>query len=231
MEFQAVKQQRLYMQVAEQIMGMVREGKIEVGARLPSERDLAEKLGVSRPTIREAMIAMEISGIVEIRSGSGVYVTQRPSKNQSLPQELGAGPFEILKARLALEGETSALAAQKISSTELKTLKKLLSDMAKENRKNTIHEDADEQFHRVIAEASGNAVLVSMVEWLWALRNESEISQMFHQRLRDEGVRPIIEDHQAIYDALAEGSASKARKAMHKHLQRVIKTVIDQKGP
>ncbi|MFT5047852.1 MAG: DNA-binding FadR family transcriptional regulator, partial [Porticoccaceae bacterium] len=205
MEFKPVKQQRLYMQVANQIMGMVRDETIAVGARLPSERDLAEKLGVSRPTIREAMIAMEISGVVEIRSGSGVYVCRKPGRQDTLRKEFGAGPFEILEARLALEGETAALAANKISKKELQTLKKLLSDMAKENRQESVHEDADEQFHRVIAEASGNSVLVSAVEWLWALRNESEISQMFHQRLRDEGVRPIIEDHQAIYDALAEG--------------------------
>lgn len=230
MNFTTVKQQRLYMQVANQVIGMVANGDIAVGSRLPSERDLAEKLGVSRPTIREAMIAMEISGIIEVRSGSGVYVIRKPSRNDSLPRELGAGPFEILEARLALEGETAALAAEKISKKELLSLKKLLSEMAKENRLESAHEDADEQFHRVIAAASGNSVLVSAVEWLWTLRNESEISQMFHQRLRDEGVRPIIEDHQAIYEALEEGSASKARKAMHKHLRRVIKTVIDQRS-
>ncbi len=227
MEFKTVKQQRLYIQVADQIMNMVRDKVINVGARLPSERDLAEKLGVSRPTIREAMIAMEISGVVEIRSGSGVYVIRKPGRQDTLSSELGAGPFEILEARLAVEGETAALAAEKIGKKELQQLKKLLSEMARENRQESAHEDADEQFHRVIAEASGNSVLVSAVEWLWTLRNESEISQMFHQRLRQEGVRPIIEDHQTIYDALAEGSASKARKAMHKHLKRVIKTVIE----
>ncbi len=227
MEFKTVKQQRLYMQVADQIIGMIRDGAINVGARLPSERDLAEKLGVSRPTIREAMIAMEISGVVEIRSGSGVYVIRKPGRSDTLPTEFGAGPFEILEARMALEGETAALAAEKISKKALQQLKKLLAEMARENQQESAHEDADEQFHRVIAEASENGVLVSAVEWLWTLRNESEISQMFHQRLRQEGVRPIIEDHQAIYDALAEGSASKARKAMHKHLKRVIKTVME----
>ncbi|WP_372747508.1 FadR/GntR family transcriptional regulator [Litorivivens sp.] len=230
MEFKTVKQQRLYMQVADQIIGMVREGVISAGSRLPSERDLAEKLGVSRPTIREAMIAMEISGIVEIRSGSGVYVVRKPGRHDTLPTEFGAGPFEILEARLALEGETAALAADKITKQELQRLKKLLADMARENQQESVHEDADEEFHRVIAEASGNSVLVSAVEWLWALRNESEISQMFHRRLREEGVRPIIEDHQSIYDALVEGSASKARKAMHKHLKRVIKTVIESEA-
>ncbi len=230
MEFQTVKQQRLYMQVAEQIIGMIGKGAIDVGARLPSERDLAEKLGVSRPTIREAMIAMEISGVVEIRSGSGVYVTRKPGRQGSLPRELGAGPFEILEARLALEGETAALAAERIGKQGLQKLKDLLAEMARENQQESAHEDADEQFHRVIAEASENSVLLSAVEWLWTLRNESEISQMFHQRLRNEGVRPIIEDHQAIYDALCEGSASKARKAMHKHLRRVIKSQISAKS-
>ncbi len=228
MEFNTIKQQRLYMQVAEQIMGMIRQGRIEVGSRLPAERDLAEKLGVSRPTIREAMIAMEISGTVEIRSGSGVYVVKRPSSAEAHPKDSGAGPFEILEARLAVEGETAALAAERINREQLESLASTLKAMERENQKESAHEEADENFHRQIAEASGNSVLTATVEWLWNLRNESEISQLFHRRLRDEGVKPIIEDHRAIHDALSNGNASAARKAMHKHLKRVIKTVIDR---
>ncbi len=228
MEFVAIKQQRLYMQVAEQIMGMIRQGRIEVGSRLPAERNLAEKLGVSRPTIREAMIAMEISGAVEIRSGSGVYVVKKPSSAEAHPKDAGAGPFEILEARLAVEGEAAALAAQRITRAQLRSLTSTLKAMERENQEESAHEKADEEFHRQIAEASGNSVLAATVEWLWNLRNESEISQLFHQRLRDEGVRPIIEDHRSIHDALTEGKPSAARKAMHKHLKRVIKTVIDR---
>lgn len=226
MEFKTIKQQRLYMQVAEQLMAMVRNGDIPVGSRLPAERALADKLGVSRPTIREAMIAMEISGVVEIRSGSGIYVIKKPSKADSMLSDSGAGPFEILEARLSIEGETAALAAQRINGTQLKALEKCLKAMEQENQQEAAHEHADEEFHRLIAEASGNSVLVNTVERLWHLRNESEISQLFHQRLRDEGVKPIIEDHRAIFDALAEKNATAARRAMHKHLKRVIKTVI-----
>lgn len=226
MEFTTIKQQRLYMQVAEQIMGMVRKGDIQVGTRLPSERDLAEKLGVSRPTVREAMIAMEISGVVEIRSGSGIYVMKKPSKADIHPNDAGAGPFEILEARLAVEGEAAALAAERISKKQLQSLAGALKAMERENQEESAHEQADEDFHRIIAEASGNSVLAATVEWLWIMRNESTISQLFHQRLRDEGVKPIVEDHHAIYDALVDKNSTAARKAMHKHLKRVIKTVI-----
>ncbi len=227
MEFTTIKQRRLYMQVADQIMDLVRNGDISVGSRLPSERDLAEKIGVSRPTIREAMIAMEISGVVEIRSGSGVYVTRKPSSADKHPRDTGAGPFEILEARMAVEGETAALAAGRISKSQLQGLASTLRNMENESLDASAQEKADEEFHRQIAEASGNSVLAATVNWLWILRNESEVSQLFHQRLRDEGVRPITEDHRAIYEALAAGSASSARKAMHKHLKRVIKSVID----
>ncbi len=228
MEFTTIKPQRLYLQVAEQIMNVVRSGNIVVGSRLPAERDLAERLGVSRPTVREAMIALEISGVVEIRSGSGIYVVKKPTNADSIRKDAGAGPFEILEARLAVEGETAALAAQRITKMQLQALAAALKAMARENLEESAHEQADEEFHRLIAEASGNSVLAMTVEWLWLLRNESEISQLFHRRLRDEGVKPILEDHHAIYDALEANNPTAARKAMHKHLKRVIKSVIER---
>ena len=219
--------QRLYLQVAQQLQALITEGSFAAGKRLPSERDLAEQFGVSRPTIREAMIALEIAGLVEVRSGSGVYVLERRGNGAELDDNQGAGPFEILEARKLIEGETCALAAERISDEQLVRLKDLLEDMAEENKQEEATEQADEQFHCLIAEAAGNSALSATIAWLWQLRNESDISTHFHQRVRREGSRPIIADHQAILHALQARDSNAARAAMASHLQRVIDDLLE----
>ncbi|WP_116367707.1 FadR/GntR family transcriptional regulator [Parahaliea mediterranea] len=224
MKIQTVKVQRLYLQVADQLRELIRKGTPPPGERLPSERDLAEQFGVGRPTIREAMIALEIAGLVQIRSGSGVYVLRRPGKSLSVAND--PGPFEILEARMLFEAEACALAAERISPEQIATLDALLQDMEQENQRETMTEAADEKFHCLIAEACGNSAIGATVRWLWQLRNESEISTHFHQRVRQEGSRPIIDDHRRIVAALRQGKASAARNAMRKHLQRVIDNLL-----
>lgn len=227
MEIQAIKVQRLYLQVAEQLQKLIAAGTFEVGTRLPSERDLASQFGVSRPTIREAMIALEIAGLVEVRSGSGVYVLDRAGRPGKLTDAQEPGPFEILEARKLIEGETCALAAQRISDAQLQQLQALLDEMAEENRREDVTERADEKFHCLIAEAAANSALTASITWLWQLRNESEISTHFHQRVREEGDRPILADHQSILDALRARDPQASRTTMTSHLQRVIDHLLE----
>ncbi len=227
MEIQAVKTRRLYLQVAEQLMGFIQGGTLEPGERLPSERDLAERFGVSRPTIREAMIALEISGLVEIRSGSGVYVVGQHGQPALHPRDEGPGPFEILEARARFEGEACALAAERIGDAQLAQLRTLLTAMERENQRRDQAEQADQQFHCLIAEATGNSAISATVAWLWQLRNESGISHRFHQRVREEGVKPIIADHRKILRALEQRDPAAARRAMARHLQRVIDQLLE----
>ncbi len=227
MQMPAIKVQRLYLQVAEQLQEQIADGTFDGGSRLPSERDLAGQFGVSRPTIREAMIALEIAGVVEVRSGSGVYVKEAPSEPRHTIDLEDPGPFEILEARKVIESETCALAAQRISDAQLVQLARLLKDMEEENQQQAITESADEQFHCLIARAAQNSALSATVAWLWQLRNNSPISTHFHARLRREGDRPILADHHAILKALQARNASRARKAMHNHLQRVIDHLLE----
>ena len=229
MHIQTIKVQRLYLQVAQQLQDLIEKGVFAPGNRLPSERDLAGQFGVSRPTIREAMIALEIAGAVEVRSGSGVYVLEKAGRPAQLSDTQGPGPFEILEARRLIEGEVCALAAERISEAQLLNLQSLLSDMEQENRREQATEIADEQFHNCIAEAAGNSALGGTVAWLWQLRNESEISTLFHQRVRAEGSRPIISDHRLILEALQRRDPQAAREAMVNHLQRVIDDLLEAK--
>lgn len=223
-EIQAIKAQRLYLQVAGQLQELISRGVFNVGDRLPSERDLATQFEVSRPTIREAMIALEIAGVVEVRSGSGVYVLAPADKPPSLGND--PGPFEILEARRLIEGETCALAAQRISDRQLQGLRELLDQMERESESAEVAEVADGEFHRLIAEAAGNSALSAIVGWLWDLRRESAVSTRFHQRVRDEGSRPVVSDHRAVLEALEARDPIEARRAMDRHLQRVVDKLL-----
>lgn len=226
MQIQAVKVQRLYQQVAGQLVELIKEGVFEPGQRLPSERELADQFGVSRPTIREAMIAMEIAEKVEVRSGSGVYVLEPKGKPGPLADDQGPGPFEILEARLLIESDACELAAQRISEQQLQQLGDLLSEMVDENTRDDATEKADEKFHCLIAEAAGNSVVSATIAWLWELRNQSELSTRFFRHNREEGIKPVIEDHRLILDALRQRDAQAARAAMRSHLQRVIDDLL-----
>src|SRR6266567_972630 len=123
MPFQAVATQRLYEQVAGQVTELVARGEFKPGDRLPPERDLAKVLGVSRPTVREAMIALEIAGLVEVRVGAGTFVTDKASANGAangrLFEGVGSSPLELIAARRTIEPEVAALAAQLATETEL----------------------------------------------------------------------------------------------------------------
>lgn len=130
MPIQAIEPKRLYRQIAEQLRQLMASGEFQVGTRLPAERDLAIQLGVSRPSVREALIALEVEGIIEVRTGSGIYVKQA---QRSVTQAPGAsdtpadwGPLEVMSARILVESEVAALAAQNASKTDLKTIRAAL---------------------------------------------------------------------------------------------------------
>ena len=227
MKIDAVKVQRLYLQVANQLSSKISSGELATGSRLPSERDLATSFGVSRPTIREAMIALEVAGLVEIRSGSGVYIKVPASGNQpSLLQDDNPGPLEILEARLHIESEAAALAAERIEPAELELLRATLEALCEENSSSEGRENADRQFHLLIASASKNSAVHSTVSWLWQLRDDSTVSQVFHEKLRLAGIKPVIADHQTILSAIADGQPEEARQAMRLHLGRVMEVVM-----
>ncbi|WP_371194711.1 FadR/GntR family transcriptional regulator [Glaciecola sp. SC05] len=219
LQLEVVKNDRLYMKVAEQLRKLIETDVIKPGERFPSERELADQLGVSRPTVREAMIALEMTGVIEIRSGSGIYARKVKSMSTLLKDDSGIGPFEILEIRQIIEAEACALAAERISEEELVQLKQTLREMKEEEKREDSSEKADQRFHEIIAQSSQNSAIESVVSWLWKLRNESMLSTAFLARIRKEGIHPSISEHQAIYDALAARDAEAARQAMKRHLE------------
>jgi GntR family transcriptional repressor for pyruvate dehydrogenase complex len=211
-------QERLYVRVARRISDLLSSGEVSPGDKLPSERDLAEMLKVSRPSVREAMIALEVSGLIEVRTGSGIYVADKTRQQPAVVADEGIGPFEILEMRLLIEPEACALAAERISDDQLQQLGNIYDEMRRTS--GTIEmETSDSQFHKLIAEATENTAIARTVSWLWALRDKSELSRGFHRLIIEEGVYPVLHEHKAIFKALENRDPIAAKKAMLKHLE------------
>lgn len=215
---------KLYRRLADQIAAEIEAGKYKVGERLPTERELADAFGVSRPTLREALIALEMLGMIEARHGLGIYVTraQLPVTAQTYDFEIGA--FELIEARRLFEGEAAALAAATIDDTALAELERLLGLMADEDELKG--EDADKEFHMVIARATGNGAIIATVENLWELRNRSPLARNILTRARGGGLQPRIEEHRRVLEALKAHDPLEARQAMRDHLERVIEHLL-----
>jgi GntR family transcriptional regulator, transcriptional repressor for pyruvate dehydrogenase complex len=221
MPLQAVESKRLYRQIAEQLRALIAAGEFLLGSRLPPERDLALQLGVSRPSVREALIALEVEGLVEVRMGSGIYVTAL----EPAPAARGAGvgealgPFDIIRARALIEAELAALAARECTPALLKRLRAAVKAMEDDIVRGVMPMRGDREFHLALAEASDNAALVRVVTELFDERNNPLFVQLGQHFENAKSWRAAVAEHRAVLRAVAAGEAAAARKAMHVHLQ------------
>lgn len=211
---------RLYQKLARTLAEELAAGKYAVGDRLPAERELSAEYNVSRPAVREAMIALEVQGLIEVRVGSGAYVRRLPGHEDEPGFNVTA--FELMEARLLFESEAAALAAVHISDEELGQLDELVRRIADENRQPQVSENADHDFHCVIARATRNAAILRFVEEMWHLRSSSPECALLLEKARTANVRPVVEEHSAIVKALRSRDPAAARAAMRAHLQAVI---------
>jgi GntR family transcriptional regulator, uxu operon transcriptional repressor len=221
MPIQPIENQRLYRQVAAQLSALMSAGEFPEGSRLPSERDLAEQLGVSRPSVREGLIALEVQGKVEVRVGAGIFVARARPVAVADPVKEGQGPFELLRARWLIEGEISAEAARNASPDELEVVQSAVSEMKSRHRQKRDAEAADRNFHIGIAKATHNSALVSVVRDLWDQGRGAIWKRMEHHFETPELRAAVFRDHSAILNALQTRDAQGARAAMRQHLERV----------
>jgi GntR family transcriptional repressor for pyruvate dehydrogenase complex len=215
---------KLYRRLADSIAAEIEAGKYKVGERLPTERELADQYGVSRPTLREALIALEMLGMIEARHGLGIYVTRAQMPITASAYDVEVGAFELIEARRLFEGEAAALAAATIDDESIAELERLLGLMADEDELKG--EDADKEFHMVIARATGNGAIIATVENLWELRNRSPLARNILSRARGGGLQPRIEEHRRVFKALKAHDPAEARQAMRDHLERVIEHLL-----
>lgn len=224
MPIQAVENRRLYRQIADQIAALIEHGEYGAGARLPPERDLARQLGVSRPSVREALIALEVEGYVEVRVGSGVYVQgARPVAMAAAPLPADSGPFELIRARWIIESECAALAAKEATKAHLRALEEALEAMEADAQKGVDALANDRLFHLRLAEASGNSALVLVVKTLWDQRMGPLFRRLEHHFDTPDLWRVAIREHREILAALAKHDAQGARLAMRRHMNHAAK--------
>lgn len=218
---------RLFHTVADQIMEMINSGAFPAGSRLPGERELAERFEVSRVTIREAEIALQALGHIDIKTGSGVYVLS-PNENGS-----GGWPrlsaFELTEARLLFESEAAALAARHVDEVDLRQLESLIARMSSADPAD--EEDsqlADREFHLAIAAASKNAAVQYIIETLWKMRTEIESVRTVHAAIcAEEDATDRGSEHAEILEAMKNRDPVAARNAMQSHFQRLLASMIN----
>lgn len=215
---------RLYKGVARALIEELQSGSYAVGDKMPAERDLAIRMGVSRPVVREAMLALEVLGLIEVRLGAGTFVLRLPGETDT--PEFSVTPFELVEARLLFEGEAAALAAAQITDEEIKRLDDLILAIQQENRDADGEENADMAFHMTIARATRNAAVQKIVEELWLLRWTSPECKLLLEKARTANVRPVVDEHNAIVNALRARDPAAARAAMRVHLEAVLQHLL-----
>lgn len=216
--------ERLYQDLAKQLVEDLAAGKYPVGTRLPAERELAAQYGVSRPTVREAVIALEVQGLVEVRIGSGAHVLRLPGKDEIPGFDISA--FELTEARLLFEGEAAALAANQITDAELEGIEAIIQVIARESGDPRAAEQADRDFHLAIARATRNAAVHDAIEQLWDLRDKSPEAALLHEKARNAHGSPVVEEHMAVLRALQQRDPAAARAAMRAHLAAVLDALL-----
>lgn len=220
MPLQTVEPQRLYRQIADQLRTLIAKGEFAVGDRLPAERDLSKHLGVSRPSVREALIALEVEGWVEVRTGSGVYVLDRSHRSSAPVAESEWGPLELIRARRVVEGETAAIAALQRKRTHLDAIDRAIATMRELADRNTMPLEGDRAFHVAIVEACDNVVLAETVQGFWDSRKGPIFTRLGGYFETVKSWRSAIAEHEAIRDAIAARDAAAARAAMHEHMDK-----------
>lgn len=232
MDLKPIKTKKIYEEIIEQIRVLVVKGDLKPGDRLPSERDLAVRLNVSRASVREALSALEMMGLLEIRSGEGTYIKKINLDSVVTPLTWVLSMekdtiLELLEVRKMLEGQTVTLAAKRATSDDLRELEGALKAMHDDVQTGQLGEEADLRFHYAVARASKNRILVRLM---------NAISDTMHQslkasrvRLYEEHATPEIlyKEHVLILDAIQMKNDEQARQYMLEHLAGVERRLLN----
>lgn len=223
MALKIVETQRLYRQIADQLRTAIQSGEWKVGERLPAERDLAKQLGVSRPSVREALIALEVEGFVEVRTGSGVYVHEAPARSAATaiaPHPAEWGPLELIRARRLLEGEIAAMAATSARRKDIAAMAQAIASMRSDADNGILPLQGDRDFHSAIVQSCGNSVLIDTVQRFWDARRGPMFERMVDHFETPESWNAAIAEHDRIIAAIRAHDPAQARAAMHEHMDR-----------
>jgi len=231
--FNKVKTKKVYMKIVEQVRDLIKEGRLKPGDKLPPEQILAEEFGTSRPSVREALSALEILGIIESRGGKGNFIkdnlTSRSYEQKFRELEEEESPFELLEARKAVETEIVGLAAKKATEEEIAVIQGSLNKM--KGAVTNIPEimEFDREFHINIARAAHNSLLFSMMIYLTDLLKEKLWINLKEKSWSIPG-RPqkYFEEHNEILNAIKNKDSKGARNRMYDHLAGVERDLLNE---
>lgn len=228
MDFRPIRTKKIYEEIVQQIKGFIMDGNLKPGDRLPSERELSERLAVSRASVREALSALAILGVIDIRPGEGTFV--RNIRNRDIVESLTLAllmdsrtVIELLEARKALEGEAVFLAARRAELEHLAKMEAILEDMRKDLQTNTLGEEADLRFHLAIAEAAGNSVLARLMHTVTDTLRQALRASRLSLYTTPGNPELLLEQHSTIYEMIKARNPRGARKAMNQHLLFVMR--------
>ena len=215
----APDRRRLYEQLAARLLDYVEVTGLRVGGRLPSERDLAEALKVSRASVRQATIALEVRGTLEVRHGDGIYLKSLPNESghvMELMTQRHRLPA-ILEAREGLETQLAALAAARRTTEDVAEMTRALDVMAADIEADGFGEEGDRLFHEAVTRAARSPLLADFMAALAV-----PISETRHSSLGEPGRPPrSLRAHHRILEAIRRGDAAGARQAMRRHVMMV----------
>lgn len=220
--FSPIKNTKVYEQVIEQIKAMIEGGTLKKGDKLPSERNLVEQLQVSRTSIREALRALEVIGLIECRQGEGNYIKASFEDNLLEPLSImfmleGSNPQEIWELRKIMEVEASGLAAKRINKEQLEVLEGLIQSFI-DCEDEEASAEIDKQFHYKIAECSGNILIFNILRTISTLV-EDLIKDLRKMILVDEeNKEKLFLQHKELFLAMEQHNSAAARQAVRNHL-------------
>ncbi|WP_343552790.1 Uxu operon transcriptional regulator [Pantoea sp.] len=224
--------QRPYQEVGEMLRNMITQKQYAVGERLPPERELAALLDVTRTLVREALIMLELEGLIEVRRGAGIYVVHDSPQPPAQIQKPGndAGPFEMLQARQLLESNIAEFAALQATREDIMKMRQALELEEKELASGEVNqsENGDRNFHLAIAEATHNSMLVELFKQSWQWREDNVMWSQLHRHLVNTDYRKEwLDDHKKILATLIKKDARAAKQAMWQHLENVKQRLLE----
>jgi GntR family transcriptional repressor for pyruvate dehydrogenase complex len=219
-----VRRPRLYEQIAEQIMSHVEQASLQPGDRLPPERELAAALGVSRASVSQALVALEVVGTVTVRHGDGAILAQRPggSPVSTLIARHTDQLPDVLEARATLEVSLAGLAARRRTEADLAEIDASLEQMASDVADGGRGVEADERFHAAVTAAAHSSVLASLMGQIGDLVRESRIESLS----QPERPTASLRGHRAVADAIRAWDPTAARAAMEEHIRLVSDVAV-----
>ena len=233
--FKPVKIKKIYEEVIEQVKKLIIDGKLQPGDKLLSERELAEKLGVSRASIREAFSALEMMGIITIRPGEGSFVRQVSYEEMLEPLSFLLqvdidNVMQLLEVRKILEVEVATLAATRATKEDIETIRHALNNMVDEVNSGEVGDIADAEFHFAVVKAAHNPILITLINTLSDLMaNTVRLSRRKIFML--ENMPTILYDsHCLIFQAIVDRKPQEAGSLMHDHLTMVENIMLDLKN-